>query len=156
MMARLRFALAALCAVWLTLATAFAFDPALVGQAARALEGFRADLTRISEELRNPALSEQQLTDHRSALDSIRTKALEQSARLTGPITEVNQQLDSLGLPPSEGKAEPEAVAKARADLQAVSYTHLRAHETVLDLVCRLLLEKKNTYSMNESWCTTY
>ena len=24
-----------------------------------------------------------------------------------------------------------------------VSYTHLRAHETVLELVCRLLLEKK-------------
>ena len=33
----------------------------------------------------------------------------------------------------------------------AVSYTHLRAHETVLDLVCRLLLEKKkqnNTYCL--------
>ena len=29
------------------------------------------------------------------------------------------------------------------AILGAVSYTHLRAHETVLDLVCRLLLEKK-------------
>ena len=28
-----------------------------------------------------------------------------------------------------------------------VSYTHLRAHETVLDLVCRLLLEKKKQYS---------
>ena len=27
----------------------------------------------------------------------------------------------------------------------AVSYTHLRAHETVLDLVCRLLLEKNKT-----------
>src|SRR5664280_2777498 len=26
--------------------------------------------------------------------------------------------------------------------IYAVSYTHLRAHETVLDLVCRLLLEK--------------
>ena len=26
----------------------------------------------------------------------------------------------------------------------AVSYTHLRAHETVLDLVCRLLLENKH------------
>ena len=26
----------------------------------------------------------------------------------------------------------------------AVSYTHLRAHETVLDLVCRLLLEKNH------------
>ena len=25
-----------------------------------------------------------------------------------------------------------------------VSYTHLRAHETVLDIVCRLLLEKKD------------
>ena len=25
---------------------------------------------------------------------------------------------------------------------EAVSYTHLRAHETVLDIVCRLLLEK--------------
>ena len=30
-------------------------------------------------------------------------------------------------------------------DAIAVSYTHLRAHETVLDLVCRLLLEKKKT-----------
>ena len=29
-------------------------------------------------------------------------------------------------------------------DVTPVSYTHLRAHETVLDLVCRLLLEKKN------------
>ena len=29
------------------------------------------------------------------------------------------------------------------AQTDAVSYTHLRAHDTVLDLVCRLLLEKK-------------
>ena len=37
----------------------------------------------------------------------------------------------------------------AAADhVDAVSYTHLRAHETVLDLVCRLLLEtqKNNRY----------
>src|SRR5665811_738927 len=33
---------------------------------------------------------------------------------------------------------------RPRADpFNPVSYTHLRAHETVLDLVCRLLLEKK-------------
>ena len=32
----------------------------------------------------------------------------------------------------------------ASAIAKPVSYTHLRAHETVLDLVCRLLLEKKN------------
>ena len=30
-----------------------------------------------------------------------------------------------------------------------VSYTHLRAHETVLDLVCRLLLEKKNIHNIS-------
>ena len=37
------------------------------------------------------------------------------------------------------------AVSATEAVLEAVSYTHLRAHETVLDLVCRLLLDKKNT-----------
>ena len=36
-----------------------------------------------------------------------------------------------------------EITPPAAAALGAVSYTHLRAHETVLDLVCRLLLEKK-------------
>ena len=33
----------------------------------------------------------------------------------------------------------------------AVSYTHLRAHETVLDLVCRLLLEKKKYNSIRRA-----
>ena len=35
------------------------------------------------------------------------------------------------------------AARQAAAGISAVSYTHLRAHETVLDIVCRLLLEKK-------------
>ena len=38
----------------------------------------------------------------------------------------------------------PGAAQQARGagvGLEAVSYTHLRAHETVLDRVCRLLLE---------------
>ena len=30
--------------------------------------------------------------------------------------------------------------------LAPVSYTHLRAHETVLDLVCRLLLDTKHAH----------
>src|SRR5665811_2527696 len=38
--------------------------------------------------------------------------------------------------------AQPATDRRCRAD-EPVSYTHLRAHETVLDLVCRLLLEKK-------------
>src|SRR5665811_1348146 len=45
-------------------------------------------------------------------------------------------------------KGEPATAAwlkglKDNAKVYPVSYTHLRAHETVLDLVCRLLLEKK-------------
>ena len=45
--------------------------------------------------------------------------------------------------------------AKIRRDLRygvyTVSYTHLRAHETVLDLVCRLLLEKKTKNTVTTS-----
>ena len=37
--------------------------------------------------------------------------------------------------------------------IRPVSYTHLRAHETVLDLVCRLLLDKKNNYTTNRHRC---
>ena len=40
-----------------------------------------------------------------------------------------------------KGKNLP--VTDALHEHAPVSYTHLRAHETVLDLVCRLLLEKK-------------
>ncbi len=35
------------------------------------------------------------------------------------------------------------------------SYTHLRAHETVLDLVCRLLLEKKKKKQKKKKTKTT-
>ena len=35
------------------------------------------------------------------------------------------------------------AMLNRSGGIRSVSYTHLRAHETVLDLVCRLLLEKK-------------
>ena len=43
-----------------------------------------------------------------------------------------------------------------RSPFVAVSYTHLRAHETVLDLVCRLLLEKKkkNIYDDHHKYNT--
>ena len=43
-----------------------------------------------------------------------------------------------------------QADAEVCRTCKPVSYTHLRAHETVLDLVCRLLLEtKKNTQKKN-------
>ena len=47
---------------------------------------------------------------------------------------------------PGAGIHGGQVVAQGTA---AVSYTHLRAHETVLDLVCRLLLEKKTKQNHN-------
>ena len=38
-----------------------------------------------------------------------------------------------------------------KVGMDSVSYTHLRAHETVLDLVCRLLLEKKKKVISNHN-----
>ena len=46
---------------------------------------------------------------------------------------------------------EADTCASHTDTLYSVSYTHLRAHETVLDLVCRLLLEKKKESSKNNT-----
>ncbi len=52
---------------------------------------------------------------------------------------------DVLEMVPWDGcKAGQIASAPRTEDCAAVPYTHPRAHEIVLDLVCRLLLEKKN------------
>ncbi len=48
----------------------------------------------------------------------------------------------------AKSQAKPENTG--RVTLDTVSYTHLRAHETVLDLVCRLLLEKKKNTQTSE------
>ena len=49
------------------------------------------------------------------------------------------------------GERAKNAAQKARTAAwpTTVSYTHLRAHETVLDIVCRLLLEKKKQHTNN-------
>ena len=46
----------------------------------------------------------------------------------------------------AEGEGRVLAHEVVGRGVAAVSYTHLRAHETVLDLVCRLLLEKKKQH----------
>ena len=66
---------------------------------------------------------------------------------------------DSVWIPdrmpkPSDEDAYTPAAARAVVYFAShtrgsVSYTHLRAHETVLDLVCRLLLEKKKLRTSN-------
>src|SRR5450759_2018905 len=72
-----------------------------------------------------------------------------------GPILEIAAGSGRVALPLAEAGYDVTLVdidagmlarAKAAAgklDPDAVSYTHLRAHETRHDLVCRLLLEKK-------------
>ena len=47
--------------------------------------------------------------------------------------------------------ATKDAIARAVRAGVAVSYTHLRAHETGRNLVCRLLLEKKKNKKKNEA-----
>ena len=51
----------------------------------------------------------------------------------------------------AQGSFNVNAVAQAKAAIavhEPVSYTHLRAHETRHDLVCRLLLEKKKNKTL--------
>ena len=50
------------------------------------------------------------------------------------------------------GSGDPDFIIVGDLNSYApVSYTHLRAHETVLDLVCRLLLEKKKNKVLEEN-----
>src|SRR5678809_1198185 len=55
-----------------------------------------------------------------------------------GPAYGVN-----FGLAPAPGFGPSIGFGWYEGDLISVSYTHLRAHETGRNLVCRLLLEKK-------------
>ena len=65
-------------------------------------------------------------------------------------IRDRDEQQGVAGLDDDAAQKRQERVAKQALDgvhrgeaSRPVSYTHLRAHETVLDLVCRLLLAKK-------------
>ena len=76
-------------------------------------------------------------------LDTLYDEYIEQY--LEGNFTEgfCNWGDDALMSPMTFGKRFAEYCERLGYDAtESVSYTHLRAHETVLDLVCRLLLEK--------------
>ena len=76
------------------------------------------------------------------------------STQIAEPFKKSGVVVSSLATASSENLAAIESHLGHNTELQdnifaalntsfPVSYTHLRAHETVLDLVCRLLLEKK-------------
>ena len=57
----------------------------------------------------------------------------------------------------SQEESTQSKIVKLIQTYGAVSYTHLRAHETRHDLVCRLLLEKKKkTTTKNKKKKTSY
>lgn len=114
-----RLALAALCALILSLSVAQALDQAIFGQNERALQQLRTTLAETSQKLLNPVLTDNELSDFRTAFEQVRTSAVEQSAALLDPLAEVNKQILSLGPPPSDGRPEDAAVAQARSDLNA-------------------------------------
>jgi small-conductance mechanosensitive channel len=124
----------ALLAAWLTLAAAFAYDEAVTGQAERAAEAFRADLTRIETELQLPTLSDEQLGEKRILLEDIRSKALTQAGTLAGPLDEVAQQIAQLGPAPAEGQGEAETIAAQRKTL-GEAQNRLQAAKAQLELV---------------------
>ncbi len=105
-MRAMRFALVALCAVFLAVQAAFAFDQAIIGQSDRALQEFRTELDRLTGQMRRPALSEKELIEARSALEKLRTTATERSLKLAAPLAEINQQIASLGQAPAGAQAK--------------------------------------------------
>ena len=67
-----------------------------------------------------------------------KVSSLPVGAEVTFLLDELDTIVDvTLGTPHRAGQSTTQGH-------KPVSYTHLRAHETVLDLVCRLLLEKKH------------
>src|SRR5665811_2481253 len=57
-------------------------------------------------------------------------------------IKKLAREYDMILIPGSSNAAGFRSLAEElNTNIVPVSYTHLRAHETVLDLVCRLLLE---------------
>jgi potassium efflux system protein len=118
-MRAMRIAFAALCAAFLAVQAALAFDQAVLGQSDRALQEFRTELDRLTGQMRRPALSEKELIEARSALEKLRTSSAERSLKLAAPLAEINQQIASLGQAPAGGASEDAVVAKTRTDLAA-------------------------------------
>ena len=74
------------------------------------------------------------------AVSPITQEVLQNSVKITGKVVDVQGE-------PVIGATVMEK-GTTNGIITAVSYTHLRAHETGRNLVCRLLLEKKKKNEM--------
>ena len=127
------------------------FDPAVLAQARKRIAAAAETWSALAGGDRNklkPAADQFSLV-----CDSLR-KLNRNSESLAQALTRTLDQTVRSAEPPSAALAMEVATSVLylqaaldetdTADDQSVSYTHLRAHETVLDLVCRLLLDKQN------------
>src|SRR5674476_1518544 len=88
-------------------------------------QGRPAVITRSSASLRLPGFSTRRL------------------ARMSDSLVRVSRRVGWGAHRPMRPHRSAARHAKERARGRPVSYTHLRAHETGRNLVCRLLIEKK-------------
>ena len=68
---------------------------------------------------------------------------VKESTTVTEKASNENAVIENMMSRRSIRKYKPQAVNRDTMQIIPVSYTHLRAHETGRNLVCRLLLEKK-------------
>ena len=84
--------------------------------------------------------------------DSILAVALCSTLKKSFPDAEIHFVLNKNIAPLYEGHPDIDKVITFdKNENKPVSYTHLRAHETRHDLVCRLLLEKKKEKKKHKS-----
>jgi potassium-dependent mechanosensitive channel len=105
----------------------------VASRADRAITAYRPELQSIAADLQNPAIDDTRLLNIRSRLETIRADAVKLSATLVGPISEINQQIASLGPAPKDGETEPPDVASQRRDLQG-QLSRLSGIKSTLDV----------------------
>ena len=107
----------------------------------------RAELLRAQEHL-DKCLEEKDYKEAAAAqkeidalVCAVSSKADSSAATATGQETQLATDQAHSSAPSVTGQGLQRVT---RPEATSVSYTHLRAHETKANLVCRLLLEKKN------------
>ncbi len=129
-----RLILAVLGALWLTLGVALAYDEAIVAAVERAVSRLSLDLKTVETGVGQPGASDEQLSQFRDQVEDIRTKAVQQTGSLAGPIDEVSQQIGQLGPPPAGNSPEAESLAAQRKLLND-ELSRLLGPKSQLDLI---------------------
>ncbi len=104
-------------ALLLHIGVAAAFDDTGLLAAEQEVKGMRSDLERVQSVLDQQNVTDEQLADQRSLVEKLRLSAVDEAAKLSAPLDDVNQQLAQLGPAPIDGQKEAESIAAQRASL---------------------------------------